>query len=302
MSRDSITVSGTMKFNIREAVLALVILLIAALWVAGFLLWRPEIEARLTKVTMERLFRYHYEDLTVSFSARKATLSGTVKSEERKLDVQFLVDSIYGVEGVNTDHISIIRRGPSDSSVAEIGLMVKAVNSGSGWIYLAVQIIVLLGAALLLGFLLGWIQIFGRSRKRDKPASMVSVSFYREKIGEMEEDLAKEAFRSATLECCMEKYQNENITLQAELRKKEDKIQQKRSSKKETPSQEVDDLMLLKGVGAILSQRLNDAGVYRFRQIAEWTAKDRRFLIGDIKGLEGTLKRYDLISQARKLF
>jgi len=290
-----------MKFNIREAVLALVILLIAAIWIAGVLLRRPEIEARLKKVTMERLARYHYEDLTVSFSGRNAAISGTVKSEERKLDARFLVDSIYGVEGVNTENISIIQRGPSDSSVAKVGLMAKTVNSGSGWIYLAFQILVLLVAALFLGFLLGWVQIFGRSREKKQLASIVSVSFHQEQLGKVEEDLAKEAFRAATLERRMENYHSENLTLQTELRKIESELQQQSPPKEETVSQDADDLMVLKGVGVVLAKKLNEAGIFNFQQIADWTAEDRRSLIAKIKGLEGSLKRYDLIAQAKKM-
>ncbi len=275
-----------MNFNIREAVLALVILLFAALWLVAFVFWRPQIETQLTKETQAKLVRYHYDDLTVSFNGRDATLSGTVKSELRKSDVSHLIESIYGVEGVNVDNILVVGR----NSPEKIGLMARAANAGSGWIYLAAQIFVMLVAALLLGFLLGWVQKFGKPREKQAASSTISVLFHREQVAKLEEEIAREAFRSAALDQRIDEYHSENIKLREALVDVE-----------KTPDPTGgDDLKELKGVGEVLAQKLNEIGIHSFRQIAEWTAKDRRFFIGKIKGLESALKRYDLVSQARR--
>ncbi len=275
-----ITIPCRMNFNVRETVLAIVILLFAALWLAAFVFWRPEIETELTNLTRDKLARYHYDDLAVSFDGRDALISGTVMSEARRSDVPFLVGSIYGVEGVNVDKVLVAQRGRTES----VGLLARTANSGSGLIYLATQIFALLVGALALGFLLGWVQKFGRPREEKASSSMVSVPFHREQIARLEEDVAREAFRVAELERLLDDSSNENL--------------ERRGDPEITDE---DDLKELKGVGLVLEKKLNDAGVCNFRQIAGWNAKDRRFYIGEIKGLEGTLKRYDLVSQARDL-
>lgn len=287
-----------MNFNIRETVLAIVILGIAVIWFFAYFFSRPEIEEKLTKLTTEKLEYYHYDGLEVSFNGRDAVITGTVKSEARKMDVQFLVNSIYGVENVNVERVSMVRMAPSTKG---IGVVAKSANRMSGWIYLAAQIFVLLAIALLLGFLLGWVQAFGRSRERGQSSSTIAIPFHREQIAKVEEQVAKEAYRAAALELRIETYHQENLRLQADLTKMEEETTKPVPEEAAAVVVDRDDLQTLKGVGAILEKRLNDAEVYHFKQIAGWTAKDRRFFMEKIKGLEGTLKRYNLISQAKKL-
>lgn len=279
-----VTIPDHMNFNVRETVLAIVILLFAALWLVALVIRRPEIETQLTELTKEKLAKYHYDDLMVSFDGRDADISGTVMSEARRSDVPFLVGSIYGVEGVSMDKVLVARRGLTD----EIGFLAKTANSGSGLIYLAVQIFFLLAGALALGFILGWVQKFGRPREEQASSSMISVPFHREQIARLEEDVAREAFRAAELEHRLDQSRDENLELQED----------QEETKEEDDLLEEDDLKELKGVGQVLEKKLKEAGICNFRQIAEWTAKDRRSYIGKIKGLEGALKRYDLISQA----
>ena len=281
-------------------------MIFAVIWFFAYAFSRPQIEANLTKLTEEKLERFHYNDLEVSFNGRDASISGTVKSDARKSDVPFLIDSIYGVENVDVDGISTVRVKSSDLSTTQIGVLANSTNLLSGWIYLAIQIFILLGITLLLGFLLGWVQAFGRSRERGQSSSTVAISFHREQIARLEEEVANEAYRAAALDRRIEGYHTENLRLQSEIGKREQEVAAEPERKADPKENELatsspDDLQILKGVGVVLARRLNEAGIHNFQQISEWTAKDRRFYIGKIKGLEGNLKRYDLISQAWKL-
>ena len=40
------------------------------------------------------------------------------------------------------------------------------------------------------------------------------------------------------------------------------------------PEQKFDDLTLIKGIGAVIARKLNEAGVWRFEQIAAWTDEE----------------------------
>ncbi len=65
-----------------------------------------------------------------------------------------------------------------------------------------------------------------------------------------------------------------------------------------SPPAEVDDLKLLSGVGPVLEEKLNSAGVYRFEQIANWTEGNVQ-AFDELLSLKGRIGKDDWISQAK---
>ena len=283
-------------FNIKETILAIVLLLMGVLWFLGMVSCRSTMESQLQKITEKKLAHYHYDGLSVSFNGRKATVTGTVKSEARKSDLPFLVSSIYGVEGVNVEDISVVHPDPRNLFPAKVGLVAKAVNSVDGWLYLAWQILWLIVAATFLGFLLGWVQVVGKKRHSRHSTTMMSVALHREQIAGLEEELAAEVFRSASLEQRLKEIQTENGNPWSEL----SAPQREHNDSQGPDASGSDDLQEMKGLGPVMERRLNELGVCRFRQIAEWTPEDCQVVVRKIKGLKSILNRYNLVEQARK--
>jgi NADH-quinone oxidoreductase subunit E len=60
-----------------------------------------------------------------------------------------------------------------------------------------------------------------------------------------------------------------------------------------------DDLTRLKGVGPVLARLLNDLGVYRFDQIAAWTAEEVAWVDENLEGFKGRVSRDDWVAQAK---
>jgi large subunit ribosomal protein L22 len=67
-----------------------------------------------------------------------------------------------------------------------------------------------------------------------------------------------------------------------------------------SPPAEVDDLKLLSGVGPVLVEKLNSAGVYRFEQIANWTEANVR-AFDELLSLKGRVEKDGWIAQAKGL-
>ena len=63
---------------------------------------------------------------------------------------------------------------------------------------------------------------------------------------------------------------------------------------------EVDDLTSLQGVGEVICQRLHDAGIYTYQQVAEWRAPQIRAISEDLK-LRDRVRRDGWQKQARAL-
>ena len=60
-----------------------------------------------------------------------------------------------------------------------------------------------------------------------------------------------------------------------------------------------DDLKLIKGIGPKFEGDLNSKGIYYFRQIAAWKAKDVTMVEGVIDSIPGRIKRDEWVKQAR---
>ena len=66
------------------------------------------------------------------------------------------------------------------------------------------------------------------------------------------------------------------------------------------PDGEKDDLKLISGVGPVLENKLNELGIYHFRQIAKFEAKDID-LVNDAMAFPGRIERDEWIAQAANL-
>ena len=62
-----------------------------------------------------------------------------------------------------------------------------------------------------------------------------------------------------------------------------------------------DDLTLMKGVGARLGAKLNEIGVFHYRQIAGWSPDDARIADSKLDSFRGRIERDQLIEQAKLL-
>jgi len=62
-----------------------------------------------------------------------------------------------------------------------------------------------------------------------------------------------------------------------------------------------DDLEQIVGVGPMLTELLNEVGVFYFWQIAEWTTEDVEYVDGKLLHFRGRIERDDWVGQARQL-
>lgn len=67
------------------------------------------------------------------------------------------------------------------------------------------------------------------------------------------------------------------------------------------PAEGADDLKLIWGVGPKLESMLNELGIYRFAQIAEWSEMNLRWVDQNLKVFRGRAERDRWIDQAKKL-
>lgn len=66
------------------------------------------------------------------------------------------------------------------------------------------------------------------------------------------------------------------------------------------PPSQVDDLRAIKGVGKVLQKTLNSLGIYQYRQVADFTAKDIAWVDDRLK-FKGRIERDKWVAQAAKL-
>ncbi len=62
-----------------------------------------------------------------------------------------------------------------------------------------------------------------------------------------------------------------------------------------------DNLMLMKGVGGRFAARLNEIGVFHFRQIASWSPEEVRIADSKLDTFRGRIERDQLVEQAKLL-
>ncbi len=62
-----------------------------------------------------------------------------------------------------------------------------------------------------------------------------------------------------------------------------------------------DSLQMINGIGKLIESKLNDLGIYKYKQIASFTSKDEELVNKAIKFFPGRIKRDDWRGQAKKL-
>lgn len=68
----------------------------------------------------------------------------------------------------------------------------------------------------------------------------------------------------------------------------------------EAPKDEKDKLSLIKGIGSVIEQKLNDLGIFHFEQIAAWSEKEIEWIDHHL-AFSGRILREDWIGQAKEL-
>lgn len=66
------------------------------------------------------------------------------------------------------------------------------------------------------------------------------------------------------------------------------------------PPSNPDDLKRISGIGPKIEAMLNDLGIYRFEQVASWTAEERAWVDSYLR-FKGRIERDDWVEQARRL-
>jgi predicted flap endonuclease-1-like 5' DNA nuclease len=65
------------------------------------------------------------------------------------------------------------------------------------------------------------------------------------------------------------------------------------------PAQSADDLIIIRGIGPVIGRKLNEAGIFTFRQLSELTPADLRRIVGDV--IQRLADEEDILNQARQL-
>jgi predicted flap endonuclease-1-like 5' DNA nuclease len=70
---------------------------------------------------------------------------------------------------------------------------------------------------------------------------------------------------------------------------------------KEPKADKKDDLKLIKGIGEVIENLLNDNGIYYFKQISNWTDENIEWMNRNVIYFPKKIKREDWRGQAKKL-
>ncbi len=134
----------------------------------------------------------------------------------------------------------------------------------------------------------------------------------------IEEKIDNQTIKAGTKE--QEENLNEEIKSQLKTQENKDGVADEQSSKKEENSslksdtasilppqktgliegKEPDNLTLIKGVGTVIAQKLNELGIYYFEQIAAWE-EDDIVKIDQYLAFKGRIKREEWVEQAKDL-
>lgn len=154
---------------------------------------------------------------------------------------------------------------------------------------IASQILICMLIATFIGFIMGY--IIGKSQVPTVPKAInkdTKLSQQTETTDvEIKEDILKEEESTPSQE--QEVSQTEELEAETE---KPELLSEPREGEK-------DDLTKIKGVGLKLEKKLNDAGIYHFEQIANWTEKNIKW-IEKHTPLNSRIKKTPWIEQAKK--
>jgi predicted flap endonuclease-1-like 5' DNA nuclease len=72
-----------------------------------------------------------------------------------------------------------------------------------------------------------------------------------------------------------------------------------KTERSKTPPSDPDDLIAIKGIGPVISKRLNKAGIYKYEQLADLTLDEFEEALGDL--LQRFINERSILRQAREL-
>lgn len=72
-----------------------------------------------------------------------------------------------------------------------------------------------------------------------------------------------------------------------------------KTERSKTPPADPDDLIAIKGIGPVISKRLNQAGIYKYEQLADLTLDEFEEALGDL--LQRFINERSILRQAREL-
>ena len=73
----------------------------------------------------------------------------------------------------------------------------------------------------------------------------------------------------------------------------------KKQIRSKTPPANPDDLIIIKGIGPVISKRLNQSGIYTYEQLADLTLDEFEEALGDL--LQRFINERSILRQAREL-
>ena len=165
---------------------------------------------------------------------------------------------------------------------------------------------------LLVGWLVEWVIDWVYWRRRTG-AAQGSISEYQQRIAALEQEISvhKQAAadagkKSASIQADLDWCRDESKRLQEQVSLLERGSQRageiplaaaETATIPEPPAP--DDLIVIKGIGPVISQMLNQAGIYTFEQLAAQTPESLRRILGNV--IERLSDEQSIIDQARQL-
>lgn len=129
-------------------------------------------------------------------------------------------------------------------------------------------------AALVLGVLIGWLVEW-----------VIDWFYWRGRIRALAEEHASLAEANANLEAENVNLKAESANLNERIAALETKVNKKSQLSKTRPIQDragKDNLQAIRGVGPVISKRLNEAGIYTFEEMAQLTSEELEEILGSL--------------------
>lgn len=157
--------------------------------------------------------------------------------------------------------------------------------------YLVLEILVYLGIAAVIGFVLGWVY-----RGASLETSTKSIDDLKSRENE-----TVEVQKAQTEKPEIQKSQTKESEPQEA--KKEEKVLNDEEAPElftQAPQSGQDKLSTIKGIGPVIERQLNELGVYQFEQIASWTT-EQELWIGSKLAFPKRVTREEWVKQAKEL-
>jgi predicted flap endonuclease-1-like 5' DNA nuclease len=154
--------------------------------------------------------------------------------------------------------------------------------------------------AFVLGLIVGWViewiidWIYWRRRMAEMTRQLAQLP--------QEADLMKSAAVKADLEIQLATMETNYAALQAKytaLETAKAALQMPAAASQVEEPVVPDDLIVINGIGPVIAKKLNDAGIFTFRQLGAITPEGLRGIVGDV--IQRLANEEDILDQARKL-